>query len=448
MKVRALVGAAALMAAMVSGVAPSDAGIAAVTVDPGGDLVDGQEVTVTASSVPDTGGVSTPAGPQFGPRVYQCDASVVSLFQSTLVDAEVPAFVDAFDVRCTALSEPNLSVPSNALVETVNVQRVITTGDNTPISSESATIDCEVTACAILVAAASGNHNGNVGTVSLDYFEIAPISIVRPTISPGGAAIIEGDTGSAIVQVPVRLSAPLSEEITVDYATIDDPESPMVASAGSDYVATSGTVTFEPGDTIEYVDVEVLGDTLYEPPLLYGEWGIVSFFDPSANAVLDDVFFGAGVFVILDDESQPTITPGAVVAEPEGDAGSAVFQLPVTLSGPSAEEVSIDYSTRADTDAGYAQQGIDYTATSGTLTFAPGETEAFVDIEVFGDLSDERPLYQLPPGIVDVTKAGEWIRVDFANPVNGDLDTVTFDGVGVMIILDDDGLGFPFDVEP
>ncbi len=62
------------------------------------------------------------------------------------------------------------------------------------------------------------------------------------------------------------------------------------------------TVTFAPGETTQYVEIEVLGDTVDEPPLLYGEWGIVSFSNP-VNATLDTSgFWGLGLFIIIDDD--------------------------------------------------------------------------------------------------------------------------------------------------
>ena len=52
-----------------------------------------------------------------------------------------------------------------------------------------------------------------------------------------------------------------------------------------------------------YKRQEVFGDTEVEAPLLYGEWGLVKFSNPSSNAVLDTVsFFGHGLIIIIDDD--------------------------------------------------------------------------------------------------------------------------------------------------
>ena len=43
---------------------------------------------------------------------------------------------------------------------------------------------------------------------------------------------------------------------------------------------------------------EVLGDRY----VLYGEWALVQFSDPSANATIDRQLFGLGIAVIVDDD--------------------------------------------------------------------------------------------------------------------------------------------------
>ena len=54
---------------------------------------------------------------------------------------------------------------------------------------------------------------------------------------------------------------------------------------------------------IPFAPVEVIGDLEDEPPLLYGEWGIVGFNTPSANAKINyAAFFGVGLIIIIDDD--------------------------------------------------------------------------------------------------------------------------------------------------
>ena len=102
------------------------------------------------------------------------------------------------------------------------------------------------------------------------------------------------------MSVPVTLSNPSATPITVHYATVDTGGT-GIATAGVDYVATSGTLTFAPGETSKSVPITVIGDTIKEPPLLYGEWILVSFTDPT-GATIDPSFYGLGIGIIIDDD--------------------------------------------------------------------------------------------------------------------------------------------------
>ena len=248
-------------------------------------------------------------------------------------------------------------------------------------------------------------------------------------ILPSGAAVLEGDTGSQTVLVPVTLSAPAPQTVTVDWSTVDIPTNPLVARSGSDHVAASGTLSFAPGETVQYVPIDVLGDIVDEPPAYLGEWGLIQFSNPSANAVVDTSgLFGLGLFIIVDDDPTPSITPGLGIVE-EGDAGTVTVEVPVTLSNPSAVPITVDWATLDTGGAGIATATLDYVADSGTVTFAPGETAATVTITVLGDTIDE------PPALY-----GEWGLVAFSNPTNATIDT-SFFGIGLFIILDDDPAG-------
>ncbi|MBK5288894.1 MAG: PQQ-dependent sugar dehydrogenase [Acidimicrobiia bacterium] len=244
-------------------------------------------------------------------------------------------------------------------------------------------------------------------------------------VTPGVATVIEGDTGSVVVNVPVRLNRAWTSPVTVNWRTVDTG-APGIATAGVDYRAASGRVTFAPGQTSQMVPITVFGDRIGEAPLLLGEWGLIAFSNPSANATLDTSFYGLGVFIIVDNDP-PTIRPGAI-AVLEGQSSSKVVNVPVTLSIPSATPVTVDWRTVGDTGAsGIATAGVDYVAASGTLTFAPGQTSQMVPITVFGDTTPEPPLLY-----------GEWGLLAFSNPsANANLD-VSFYGLGIFIIVDDD----------
>jgi hypothetical protein len=69
----------------------------------------------------------------------------------------------------------------------------------------------------------------------------------------------------------------------------------------------------------------------------------------------------------------------------EGNSGNTAFVFTVLLSAPSSGTVTVNYSTRNGT----ALAGSDYVATSGTLTFAPGEVTKQITVQVIGDTAIE-----------------------------------------------------------
>jgi hypothetical protein len=70
---------------------------------------------------------------------------------------------------------------------------------------------------------------------------------------------------------------------------------------------------------------------------------------------------------------------------PEGNTSLPPLVFPVTLSSAATSAVTVQYSTRNHT----AVAGTDFLAAAGTLTFAPGQTQAFVFVRMRGDVRDE-----------------------------------------------------------
>lgn len=92
--------------------------------------------------------------------------------------------------------------------------------------------------------------------------------------------------------------------------------------------------------------------------------------------------------IVDDDEPAPPPVPIIGLSDSsaqEGDVGNTPMGFTVTLSEATTVEVSVDYRTTEGT----ATEGVDYVGASGSLTFAPGETEKVVSVDVVGDLEDE-----------------------------------------------------------
>jgi hypothetical protein len=216
--------------------------------------------------------------------------------------------------------------------------------------------------------------NADAGTVTVLLNDGDWTAPPDPTLSISYVTVAEGNTSTTAATFTLTLSAAADQEVTVRYATADGYAwSP--ATADSDYVAGSGQVTIPAGRTTATVVVPVFGDRVAENT----EYFSVNLSDP-VNAFITR---GQGVGTIMDDEPTLSIEPYASVSE--GNVGTTPLTFTVTLSAPYDAPVSVDYTT-ADLDySDAATAGLDYTAASGTLTFATGETSKSITVLVNGD---------------------------------------------------------------
>lgn len=198
-----------------------------------------------------------------------------------------------------------------------------------------------------------------------------PLPPPPPTLRIGDRTVTEGNTGTASGTFTVTLSAPSTQPVTVAYTTGNGS-----ATAGSDYQAASGTLTFAPGETTKTIAVPVIGDRLVE----LNETFVVNLSSPT-NATIAD---GQGVGTIVDDEPRISISD---VTKTEGKKGqTTLFTFTVTLSTAYDQPVTMSFKT---TDGTATTSDNNYVAKTGTLTFSPGETTKTITIEVKGDNKKE-----------------------------------------------------------
>jgi hypothetical protein len=208
------------------------------------------------------------------------------------------------------------------------------------------------------------------------------------------------------VMVAVTRSGDVSGSTSVNYATSDG-----TAVAGSDYTATNGTVTFNPGETTKNITIAMLDDSVYEgPPETFN----VTLSSPTGGAILGTP--ATARVTINDSEGAPSV--GVFnVSVLEGNSGTTNANFAVNLSNPSAQTVTVDYSTAGNT----AASGDDFVAKTGTVTFEPGSTSKTVSVLVNGD---------------SVVEPDETFFLNLSNATN-----VSYTGPnqGLATILDDDG---------
>ena len=130
-----------------------------------------------------------------------------------------------------------------------------------------------------------------LGTPSTAIFTIID-NDNAPNITINNVTVSEGNTGTTNATFTVRLSASSGRAITVDFATANG-----TATAGSDYTAISGTLTFQPSSLLKTVTVPITGDTLYEPN--------EDFTVNLTNAVNAAITDGEGRGAIVNNDANP-----------------------------------------------------------------------------------------------------------------------------------------------
>jgi Calx-beta domain-containing protein len=127
---------------------------------------------------------------------------------------------------------------------------------------------------------------------------------------------------------------------------------------------------------------------------------------------------GSGVVTISLTPAPPVpvVIPGATTVV-EGESGTTLAEVPVSLSHTSQVPVTVDWVT-VDHAATAPE---DHVAATGTVTFAPGDTDAFVPVTINADLLHEND---------------EILLVSFRNPTNATIGG--FYGLGAVTIIDDD----------
>ena len=171
--------------------------------------------------------------------------------------------------------------------------------------------------------------------------------------------VVAENAADGLGHVSVRRMKRLSETVTVDYTT-----SSTIATAGTacggdvDYIATSGTLTFGPGETNKEFTVPVCDDLALES----AEFVDLALRNPSAGTIATN----PRARLVIADNDGPARVAFADVDFPGFENLGAVTVTAIRLGDPNPA-VSVDFAS----SDGSAVAGSDYNAAAGTLNF-PG----------------------------------------------------------------------------
>lgn len=185
------------------------------------------------------------------------------------------------------------------------------------------------------------------------------------TPQPGSVSIAQqaytvSEAGGSLI-VSVSRSGGTSGAVSISYATANG-----TATAGQDYTTTTGTLSWADGETgARTFSIPLLNDSIFEN----NETFTVTLSNPTNGLALGNI--SSATVTVTSDDAQPL--PGSVSLAQQAYTVSETggnLVVSVARSGGSSGAVSVAYATANGT----ATAGQDYTATSGTLTWADGET--------------------------------------------------------------------------
>ena len=165
------------------------------------------------------------------------------------------------------------------------------------------------------VTGASGATDGVIGS------DGGPL----PALSIADLSVAEGNGDHAHFMFEVTLDQAADGPVTVAYSTANG-----TATAGSDYTATSGTLTFAAGETSKTVHVDIGGDTASEA----NETFTVRLSNASGATIADATAVGT----IVDDDREPD----------QGQAGNGTADT-FTITWAWGTDKAIDFDTDLDT---------------------------------------------------------------------------------------------------
>jgi hypothetical protein len=213
------------------------------------------------------------------------------------------------------------------------------------------------------------------GGATLGKTTTAVVTIVEnePSLQFSAVGYSVSESKTSLI-VTVTRSGSATGTVGVSYASADG-----TATAGQDYTAVSGTLSFGPNVKTRTFTLPLLTDSFVDPA--GNETILLSLTNPTGGAGVGEPST-ATVTITENDVAGQLYFSAAAYSASETKASVTIT---VKRAGGAASGVSVDYAT----SDGTALAGVDYTAASGTLTFAAGQTSATFSVPLFNNPAPE-----------------------------------------------------------
>ncbi len=158
---------------------------------------------------------------------------------------------------------------------------------------------------------------------------------VVPRISINNVSMLEGNTSVSTMNFKVTLSAVSTNTVTVVYTIADG----TATRADLDYnytIATSGTVTFNPGELSKDLNVTIIGDTKRE-----SDENLTITLSGATNGIITK---SVGIGIILNDDygycQSQGLSTGFHVIDPDGGSTSNSFEIFCSADNPKKDLIA------------------------------------------------------------------------------------------------------------
>ena len=210
------------------------------------------------------------------------------------------------------------------------------------------------------------------------------------SINHGGP--INGVVFSSFIEPTVSLFSPLDEQVGVAVSSnvVVAFNEPIVQGIGAIVLKTAAGATVATYDAATSSNLSFSGSTLTINPtvdLIYSTSYKVEFAAGAIKDLAGNSYAGTTTYnftTVAAPTPIATLSPG-FPSVTEGNSGTKLMTMTVTLSAAASTAVSVAYAT----SNGQAIAGSDYTATSGILSFAIGETTKTFTVPILGDTAFE-----------------------------------------------------------
>src|SRR5439155_712765 len=216
---------------------------------------------------------------------------------------------------------------------------------------------------------------------------VSALSVAENTNSVTLYVLRTGTTNTAVsvnFATPTNGAGTTNNAVTVDFTTTN-----FTATAGTDYTATNGTLSFAAGQTSKTFTVDILDDNTQES----SETFKIVLSNPT------DATLGVATNTVTITDDDGSIVGFAVSALSLAENTNSI-SITVVRSGSTNTAVSVNFTNLASSTA---TAGSDFVATNGILSFAAGVTTNTFAVRILNDTAPEN---------------NEFVNLRLQNPTN------------------------------